>query len=126
MSTPGGGNTSRQLRNGQTTQGIREDDLFGHNADTAGTKRTNIGHGYAGTTNIAAGDPKNRHAATMCGLVLTAVLIENVVDLLLDSLTVVLTLGTALNLVNPGSVDKGVTRYVFSSHLNSLIDLLER
>lgn len=62
----------------------------------------------------------------MCGLVLTVVLIENVFDLLFDSLTIVLTLGTALALVNSGSVDKGVTRYVVSSRLNSIIDLLER
>lgn len=53
----------------------------------------------------------------MCGLVLTAVLIENLVDLLLDSLTVVLTLGTALGLVNPGSVDKGVRRQVCCQQL---------
>lgn len=50
---------------------------------------------------------------------LTAVLVENVVDLLLDSLTVILTLGTALALAIFRNVDKGVTMHVVDSHLNS-------
>lgn len=46
------------------------------------------------TTNIAAGDYTNGQFATMCDLVLTTVLIENaVICLLLDSLTIILTLG---------------------------------
>lgn len=45
--------------------------------------------------------------------------IENVVDLLPDSLTVILTLGTALALVISRNVDKGVTMYVVDSRLNN-------
>lgn len=62
----------------------------------------------------------------MRGLVLTAVLVENVVYLVLDPLTVVLTLDTELALATYGSVDKGVTRYIVSGYLNSHPDLLER
>lgn len=61
----------------------------------------------------AAGDPTSGQVATTCGLVLTAVLIENVVDLLLDSLMFVLTLGTALALV-----DKGVNMHVVDNRLD--------
>lgn len=62
--------------------------------------------------------PRIRRHHKQCGLVLTAVLVENVVDLLLDSLAVVLTLGTALALVIPRNVDKGVTMHVVDSRLN--------
>lgn len=46
--------------------------------------------------------------------------IENVVDLRPDSLTVILTLGTALALIISRNVDKGVTVHVVDSRLNSV------